>query len=156
MHELPVAPGDSIFVPAGTTHAIGEGILMVELQEPTDFSVLLEWAGFELSEDEGHLNLGWDTALQALNREGWTAERARALKGPALPPEADRYFRAQYVTGGDTLDQGFSILVGLEGEGRLDDLPFGRGTAVLVPYAAGETTLHGDVRALRALPGAAA
>ena len=156
MHELPVAPGDSIFVPAGTTHAIGEGILMVELQEPTDFSVLLEWDGFELTEDEGHLNLGWDTALQALNREGWTEERARALKGPTLPPEADAYFRARYVSGGDTLDQGFSILVGLEGEGRLDDLPFGRGTAVLVPYAAGVTTLHGDVRALRALPGAAA
>ena len=47
--------GDAVYVPAGTAHAIGAGILMVELQEPTDFSVLLEWEGFELSEDEGHL-----------------------------------------------------------------------------------------------------
>ena len=31
--------GDAVFVPAGTPHAIGDGILMLELQEPTDFSV---------------------------------------------------------------------------------------------------------------------
>jgi mannose-6-phosphate isomerase len=156
MHRLAVAPGDTVFVPAGTAHAIGAGILMVELQEPTDFSVLLEWDGFELSEDDGHLNLGWDVALEDLNREGWDEATARALHGTTLPAAADPYFRAERVTGGDTLEQSFSILVGLAGEGRLDDLPFGRGSAVLVPYAAGETALHGDVEALRALPGEAA
>jgi hypothetical protein len=35
-----------VLVPAGTPHAIGAGVLLVELQEPTDLSVLLEWAGF--------------------------------------------------------------------------------------------------------------
>jgi mannose-6-phosphate isomerase len=152
MHELPVAAGDCVFVPAGTTHSIGAGILMVELQEPTDFSVLLEWDGFELSEDDGHLNLGWDLALQALDRDGWDEATAKALHGTRLPDAAAPYFRADRVRGGDTLDRGFSILVGLEGEGSLGDLPFGRGTAVLVPYAAGDTTLHGDVEALRARP----
>ncbi len=155
MHELTVEPGDVIWVPAGTAHAIGEGILMVELQEPTDFSVLLEWDGFELSEDDGHLDLGWDRALTALDRSGWPEERARGLRAKALPKEADRYFRFERVTGGDTLDQGFSILVGLSGDGTLGDLAFGRGSAVLVPYAAGELGLHGDVEALRARPGVA-
>jgi mannose-6-phosphate isomerase len=153
MHRLDVAPGDTVFVPAGTAHAIGAGILMVELQEPTDFSVLLEWEGFELDEDDGHLNLGWDRALGALNREGWDDATARALHGTTLPAAAAPYFRAERVEGGDTLSQEFSILVGLSGDGRLDDLPFGRGSTVLVPYAAGATTLHGDVEALRALPG---
>jgi mannose-6-phosphate isomerase len=153
MHELPVEPGDAIFVPAGTAHAIGEGILMVELQEPTDFSVLLEWDGFELTEDDGHLDLGWDRALSALDRSGWDEARAQGRRGRSLPAEADTYFRAERVEGGDTLDQGFSILVGLRGDGRLGDLPFGRGSAVLVPHAAGEVALDGDVEALRARPG---
>ena len=153
MHELSVEPGDAIWVPAGTPHAIGEGILRVELQEPTDFSVLLEWDGFELSEDDGHLNLGWDRALTALDRSGWPEDRARGLRAHTLPEEADRYFRAERVNGGDTLDQGFSILVGLSGDGTLGDLPFGRGSAVLVPYAAGDIALDGDVEALRARPG---
>lgn len=36
LHEEPVAPGDVIFVPAGTVHAIGGGVLLYELQEYSD------------------------------------------------------------------------------------------------------------------------
>ncbi len=36
LHEEPVAPGDVIFVPAGTVHAIGSGVLLYELQEYSD------------------------------------------------------------------------------------------------------------------------
>ena len=121
---------------------------MVELQEPTDFSVLLEWEGFELTEDEGHLELGWDRALEALDRR-----RGAAAGQPTLPPEADPFFRAEWLDGGATLDPGFSILVGLEGTGTLAGIPFGRGSVALVPYAAGTGELRGDVRALRACRG---
>ncbi len=46
LNKVPVAAGDTWLVPAGVPHAIGAGITLVELQEPTDFSILLEWAGF--------------------------------------------------------------------------------------------------------------
>ena len=36
--ETPVAPGDVIFVPAGTVHAIGSGVLLYELQEYSDIT----------------------------------------------------------------------------------------------------------------------
>ena len=36
LHEEPIAPGDVIFVPAGTVHAIGGGVLLYELQEYSD------------------------------------------------------------------------------------------------------------------------
>jgi mannose-6-phosphate isomerase len=36
LHEEPVQAGDVIFVPAGTVHAIGSGILLYELQEYSD------------------------------------------------------------------------------------------------------------------------
>lgn len=162
MHELTVRAGDAIFIPAGTPHAIGEGILLVELQEPTDLSVLLEWNGFELTEDEGHLDLGWDTALQALDRTAWDADRLAGLtrygSQGLLPTDADPYFRADVLEGGAELAQGFAILVGTHGAGALatehggDDLPFTRGSAVLVPHAAGAGELRGDVRAIRARP----
>jgi mannose-6-phosphate isomerase len=151
MHELPVAAGDAIFVPAGTIHAIGAEILMVEVQEPADFSISLEWDGFELGEDDCHLDLGFDLALQALDL------RASPPPSAVLPPEADAFFRAGWLRGGDAIDAGFSILVGLEGAGTLategGDVPFGRGTVVLLPHAAGQGELRGDVRALRASPG---
>jgi mannose-6-phosphate isomerase len=152
MHELPVKPGDTIFVPAGTAHAIGAGILLVELQEPTDFSVLLEWDGFELSPDDGHLNLGWDRALQALDRDQSPPPHA----GTQLPEDADPYFRAELLTGGASLDAAFSILVVLDGDGALStdagELALRRGAAVLVPHAAGAGELRGDVEAIRCRP----
>jgi mannose-6-phosphate isomerase len=155
MHELPVSPGDAVFVPAGTPHAIGDGILLVELQEPTDMSVTLEWNGFELSPDDCDLGLGWDRALEALDR----GAAAAPVAAPDLPADADPYFRAERVSGGAALDPGFSILVGLDGSGTLatagGEVPFARGTAVLVPHAAGTGELRGDVSGIRCRPPAA-
>jgi mannose-6-phosphate isomerase len=152
MHELPVSAGDAVFVPAGSAHAIGDGLLIAELQEPSDMSVLLEWEGFELDPGDGHLGLGWDRALQALDRSA----AARPTAAPELPPDADAYFRAERIAGGSALDPGFSILLGLEGSGALvtdgGEVPFRRGSAVLVPYGAGPGELQGDVTGLRCRP----
>ncbi|MBE3558986.1 MAG: class I mannose-6-phosphate isomerase [Ktedonobacteraceae bacterium] len=41
LHEEPVQAGDVIFVPAGTVHAIGAGILLYELQEYSDVTYRL-------------------------------------------------------------------------------------------------------------------
>ena len=153
LHELPVTAGDMIFVPAGTAHSIGAGILLAELQEPTDLSINLEWAGFDLTEEGSHLGLGWDVALTALDR---TAGRPDALRAKTLPAAAAPYFRAERVTGGDTLDPGFSVLLGLAGDGALDGLPVRAGSAVLIPHAAGALPLTGEVEALRCRPPEAA
>jgi mannose-6-phosphate isomerase len=150
LHEVPVSAGDVIYVPAGTAHAIGEGILMVELQEPSDMSVVLEWEGFELSEDDGHLGLGWDRALEALDLG------AAEPPGTTLPPESEAFFRAERVHGGDALDPGFSVLVVLDGSGALategGDLEIARGTVVLLPHGAGAGELRGELEVLRARP----
>jgi mannose-6-phosphate isomerase len=161
MHELPVAAGDAIFVPAGMPHAIGDGMLLIELQEPTDLSINLEWTGFELSEDGSHLNLGWQRALQALDRSAWTEAQVASLRGGAgrrlLPEQADPYFRAERVSGGDVLEPGFSVLIGLSGAGTLagaegEPVRIGHGSEVLIPFAAGALELEGDVEAIRCRP----
>src|SRR5437764_215786 len=46
MNQVVVRPGDSVLVPAGLPHAIGAGVTLIELQQPTDLSVLLEWDGY--------------------------------------------------------------------------------------------------------------
>ena len=56
LQKFDVKAGDTVFVPAGTPHAIGEGIFVLELQEPTDLSALLEWNDFAVDgEKDGHL-----------------------------------------------------------------------------------------------------
>jgi mannose-6-phosphate isomerase len=44
LHTVAVNPGDCIFVPAGTVHAIGEGILLAEIQQSSDVTFrLFDW-----------------------------------------------------------------------------------------------------------------
>jgi mannose-6-phosphate isomerase len=161
LHELPVAAGEALLIPAGTLHAIGAGILLLELQEPTDFSVLVEWRRFGVNSGTEHLGLGWDDALAAVDREpadpsAFASERPGAL----LPAAADPYFRAERVRpgGGEAASEpSFAVLVVVGGEGALrtergEELELRMGTTVLVPFAAGATTLAGELDAIRCLP----
>ena len=162
MNRVGVAAGDSVLVPAGTLHAIGEGILLLELQEPTDLSVLLEWERFSMDSGLEHLELGWETALRAMER-GPTDPSALTASGDGaslLPAAADPYFRAQRVRpegGSAELEPSFAVLLASDGEGRLrtehgDTLELRRGATVLVPFAAGRTSVEGAVDVIRCLP----
>jgi mannose-6-phosphate isomerase len=55
LHWRTVAPGDSIFIPAGTIHAIGGGIVLAEIQQHSDATFRLFDYGSqrELHEDNG-------------------------------------------------------------------------------------------------------
>lgn len=158
LQRLPVTAGDAMLVPAGTLHAIGGGILLLELQEPTDLSVLVEWRAFGVHTGAEHLELGWDTALGAIDREPADLGALTAAgDGGLLPAAADPYFRAERVRGGGELAPSFAVLLVLGGEGALrtsagDELELRRGTTALVPFGAGATTLTGDVDAIRCLP----
>src|SRR6185436_5697573 len=116
-NRIPVAAGDAILCRAGLPHAIGDGILLVEIQEPTDFSVLLEYANFGLA--DGHLGLGYDLALSCVDRSAWSPARLAGLRGgeSLLPAAADEFFRASRHHGGDRLEQRFSLVVAVAGEG---------------------------------------
>tara|TARA_R110001583_G_scaffold52393_2_gene162802 strand:- start:12030 stop:13112 length:1083 start_codon:yes stop_codon:yes gene_type:complete len=48
--KVPVKPGDCLYIPGGSPHAIGEGILMVEIMEPSDWAVRFEFtkAGYTM------------------------------------------------------------------------------------------------------------
>ena len=66
-----VEPGDVIFVPARTVHAIGAGCLMLEVQEPTDFTIQPEYrcGDYELTEQEMYIGLDKNDALDCFDFE---------------------------------------------------------------------------------------
>jgi mannose-6-phosphate isomerase len=57
--RIPVRTGDCYAVPAGTPHAIGEGVFMLELQEPADWVVRCEFSagGFSLPRESCFMGL---------------------------------------------------------------------------------------------------
>jgi len=74
--KIPIKPGDVFMVPGGMPHAIGEGVFMVEIMEPTDFAVRIEFerGGYVLPEASRFMNRGIDFALSMFDYEPTTIE----------------------------------------------------------------------------------
>jgi mannose-6-phosphate isomerase len=158
LHEREVEPGDVVYVPPGELHAIGARVFLLELQQPEDLSILLEWHGFALDgQRDGHLGLGFDLALQAVNtRERSPAELDRwVLPGgegrSILPPDSAPYFRLDrhVVDGFIDIEAGFAIIVVEEGEVKLTSAAGHsrrgrRGSTIAAPHAEGAITASGS------------
>ena len=163
MHRVSVRAGDVIYVKAGLPHAIGEGAFMVELQEPTDFSIILERASKDFAFQENDCFLGLDAELTLTNmiyRAYSPAEvdRELVIKKKLLRREGEsvEYQLLGYDTtecfGGNRLEViqemkdntngRYHILIVLEGEGKLlhgnGEMPLRRGIEVFMPASVGE------------------
>lgn len=168
LNPIEVTAGDAVLVPAGQPHAIGEGVLILELQEPTDFSVMLEHKRFGLELDHAFLGLERGLALQSVNHGPVSAERLATLRrrwidvedsGSALPGEASAYFRAEVVrpvTGDVTVAAAYAAVVVVDGHGTLTSGSGTRevtaGEVLLVPHSVGDVTVSGAVTLVRCMP----
>jgi mannose-6-phosphate isomerase len=161
MHRVPVRPGDSVLVPGGTPHAIGAGILLVEAQEPTDQSILLERTNTTASDDEVFLGLTRDVALSVVETTARTDISALtrhidahvAALVEVLPEEAAPFFRMELLTPGVDVPAGFAVAVVISGAGTLaaahsEPVDVERGQTLVVPAASGDWHIDGDVRLL--------
>ncbi|MGX9790913.1 class I mannose-6-phosphate isomerase [Mycobacterium sp. MMS18-G62] len=166
MHRVPVRPGDGVLVPGGTPHAIGAGILLVEAQEPTDQSILLERNNTTASDEEVFLGLTRDVALSVVETTArtdistlmrHTGADVAGLIG-VLPQEATDFFRMELLTPGVDVPAGFAVAVVLSGAGALTamhgaSVDVKRGQTLVVPAASGRWRVDGDVRLLVCRPG---
>jgi mannose-6-phosphate isomerase len=77
--KIPIKPGDVFFVPGGMPHAIGEGVFLIEVMEPTDFAVRIEFerGGYVLPEESRFMNRGIDFALSMFNFEPSPVDKIR-------------------------------------------------------------------------------
>ena len=75
--KIPVQPGDTYLVPGGVPHALGEGLLLVEIQEPSDLVVRFEFerGGYVLPEPARFMNRGLDFCLDVFDYSAWPASR---------------------------------------------------------------------------------
>ena len=160
LQQFEVRKGDAILVPSGVPHAIGAGIFVLELQEPTDLSALLEWNDFAVDGTvDGHLGLGFDTVLDALRYSPIEKNEADLLvtnncftqysTTSIFTGAADPYFRADYLgASAPAISAGFGIFLALEGSGTITfesapEITVDKGDAVLIPFSAGAWKIKG-------------
>ncbi len=130
----PVQAGDSIYIPAGTVHAIGPGLVLCEIQQSSDVTYRL----FDYGRPRA-LHLAQSLAVADLDthpgpsRPQWLGQgRTLLAQGP--------YFRTERLTlaAGSALalrpdSRRFSVLIALEGTGTLNALPVTGGDVFVLP-----------------------
>lgn len=77
--KIPLKKNDAFLVPGGLPHAIGPGIFMIEIMEPSDFVVRIEFekAGYTLPEKARFMDRGIDFALSMFNYKALSVNTIR-------------------------------------------------------------------------------
>jgi mannose-6-phosphate isomerase len=154
LHVIRVQTGDCIFVPAGTVHAIGEGVLLAEIQQSSDLTFrLYDWG--RLGTDGNPRPLHIEEAIQCIDFAGGPVGPVQPVPVVADTQVCEELIRCeQFVIRRHTAEQEFEIeddhrfhvLMMLSGNARLvagsDSLLLARGTTVLAP--AEREALHID------------
>jgi mannose-6-phosphate isomerase len=154
--KIPVKPGDCLMVPSGTPHAIGDGIFMIELQEPTDWVVRCEFSagGHVLEHSARFMGLELEDVVSMFD---YSQHPVDALEKSFLQvPEVlnktsafveeriidikhQEFFRLRRLTGSGAAEFGGGepiVLLMLEGSGTLDGVAVFAGDTFLLPGSA--------------------
>lgn len=174
--KIPVKAGDCFIVPGGVPHAIGEGVFMVEMMEPTDFAVRVEFerGGYVLPESARFMRRGIDFAMSMFefrSRSIAEVKRDFFITPRTLPMTGDgeRYslidcrktdcFRLERIVvrgDADAVYDSFRVLIVIGGSGEIvcgeTRFEVKRYDRILVPYRSHEVRFSGEMEVLAALP----
>jgi mannose-6-phosphate isomerase len=167
LHNFQPEPGDCVFLPAGTIHAAGGGVLLAEIQQTSDATFrLFDWnrrdsqgKPRQLHIEESIASIHWDQGpVRPICCMGFPSSRKAR---PRILCERQElvscpYFDLEYVVAEKPFACGgenkVELLVVLEGKGRIisgqSEEPVERGQAWLLPAAMPhswcqpETTVH--------------
>jgi mannose-6-phosphate isomerase len=155
LHQFTPRPGDCLFLPAGTVHAVGGGVVMAEVQQASDATFrLYDWN--RLGTDGKPRQLHIQEALEAID---WSRGPVDPVTPLRLASDGDGLLRERLVSSPYfemtrvTIDSGVHSETGeramvwlvLEGTGCLEtgsgyQRPFRQGETVLVPSSTGPMT----------------
>ncbi len=105
LNRIEVKKGDVFFIPAKAVHAIGYGCLILEVQEPTDFTVQPEsWCGdYFLSDYEKYLGLSRDIALKCFSYDLHGEKAVQVFrKTPQVQINKEGYLLEALISNADT------------------------------------------------------
>ncbi|NLY18596.1 MAG: class I mannose-6-phosphate isomerase [Clostridiaceae bacterium] len=165
LNKLPVKAGDFINIPAGVVHAIGEGIVLAEIQQNSNTTYRLY--DYNRRDAKGNLRpLHIEKALKVIDfNTGSRKMRYNGIEynlspdGTAKILAANPYYCVELLkisgeTQQITFDRHFHIIVCIDGNGEIKwaekSMPLQKGETALIPSSLGNYSIIGNVKALKA------
>ncbi len=105
LQGVDVEVGDIWLIKAGLIHAIGAGCTIIEVQEPTDFTIQPErWCGdYHISYEEEYIGLKKEDALDCINYDIYGEQaKAYAKVNPKVTIDTLTYKKEELITYEDT------------------------------------------------------
>ncbi|MCA9016787.1 MAG: class I mannose-6-phosphate isomerase, partial [Planctomycetaceae bacterium] len=166
LHSYPVRKGDCVYIPAGTLHAIGEGVLLAEVQQTSDVTYrLFDWNRLDQSGNPRLLHI--ENAFKCIDFERGPVDLLQPQKRSAGEHEIEalleckhfsiRRHHARNTFSLTSLNQA-QILIVLEGAGQLDcsaeTYELYQGKTLLIPASASDCQIHvdGEITFLEVVP----
>jgi len=162
LNRIPVARGDIFYIPPGTIHAIGGGIVFAEIQQNSNTTFRIY--DYQRKNADGTLRtLHLERAAEVLNYNAVVPQDCKANNSVRFPEFtmaemfSCRYFRAfridVRISAALLCDgQSFQHVLCVEGGGHIragsKTYPFGRGDSFFMPAALGEYEIVGRCRVL--------
>lgn len=166
LQKVNVHKGDTYFVPAGTVHGIGKGILVAEIQQSSNVTYRV-YDYNRVDEDGRKRELHFDKAVQVMNMnaDAGLAQKPRMVKYYAGCSREIlcrcKYFETEriQVTKGfsfSVMENSFQVLMCLGGYGEIqtmdaDQKPmrFSRGESMFLPAGLGRCLILGETTLLK-------
>lgn len=161
LHKFEVKAGDTFLIEGGVPHAIGPGCFLVEIQEPTDYTIRTEKitpSGLAVSDFMCHQGLGFDKMFDCFEYTGCSkdkvADRWRIKKkGNSVIDYGDtEMFRLEIYEGNDikvSPNGVFSGIYVLSGKGKICGNDVRAGDQFFIPAACRPFEISGNVKFIR-------
>ena len=165
LHLIPVKPGDCVFVPAGTVHALGPGILLAEIQQQSNLTFRLhDWGRVDANGQPREIHVEQSIKCTDFNRGPVSPVTPMTLCDPTHVFEElirCRYFVVRRHRALEpfeiSMSEQFRILMFLEGTAVVKTpggtIPAWLGTTVLIPAESNRVEIvpNGRVQVLEIL-----
>jgi mannose-6-phosphate isomerase len=164
MHRFPVKEGDIFLIEGGVPHAIGSGCFLIEIQEPTDYTIRVEKTapdGRNVDDFSCHQGLGFKAMFDCFAFEGYSREQisekykiitkvlysgSNAEVFGLITEEHTALFSMEKLTIYTELEfqkkEKFAVAIVLKGNGRLScngyEVVLNQADELFIPYGAKE------------------
>jgi mannose-6-phosphate isomerase len=167
LHKIPVQPGEVYLIRGGLPHAIGPGVLLLEIQEPTDFTISLEThdsQGNETPEQLIHQGLGFEKMFECFHYTKQSIEELPRMAPTTLSPGLEelisyddtpcfclRRMEVSGVRGQESGDLPYTLAV-TKGRGSVNGIAVKQGDCLFVSARQEGYEITGEMEILQCLP----